>query len=268
VLPPERALRKTNKRQMGAIKTTITEAGFIRPILVDQDIRIIAGHNAWLAAKELGLAEVPVVRIDHLRPEQIKLYQIADNKTAELSAWDDDLLFEAFESLNDLDLSGVLELNLEHSAFTSAEIDRILERNVIDEKGSDNLPPLEPVAVTQLGDLYDLDGQHKLICGNALEAETYVALLGEEKVQLGVTDPPYGVKISGHVSGLGKTKHREFVMGGEELAGEKLTAFLATAFGHILQRFSDDVVGEPRLRPKGDKRPKGSPRPKGARIRR
>ncbi|API61037.1 hypothetical protein BSL82_08445 [Tardibacter chloracetimidivorans] len=240
--PPARALRKTSKRQMVALKASLTNFGFTRPLLIDQEGRIIAGHNVWLAAKAHRLAEVPVVQIDHLSPEQIQLYQLMDNRSAELSVWDDDLLHDAVRELTDLDLSGVAELNLELSGFSSAEFDRILDVRGVEQGNSEGAPSVESVAITALGDLYDLGDQHRLICGNALEAQTYTALLGEEKAQLVVTDPPYGVAINGHVSGLGKTKHREFVMGGAELEGEKLTEFLATAFGHIAAHSIDGAI--------------------------
>ena len=77
--PPHRALRKHGKRQLAALKASITEFGILKPILIDPEGKIVAGYGVWLAAKELGMSEVPVISIAHLSDEQLRLYAIADN---------------------------------------------------------------------------------------------------------------------------------------------------------------------------------------------
>jgi DNA modification methylase len=237
LLPPKRVLRKYSKRQIVVLKASVSEYGFIRPILTDGDRRIIAGHGAWLAAKELGLSSVPIVVAQHLTPEQARLYAMMDNKSAELSAWNGDLLTKELRELLDLDLSGVLDLNIELSGFATAEIDKLLEVSLGED--GDSVPDVEPVAITQPGYLYMLGDNHKLLCGNALEEESYVRLLGEERAQMVFADAPYNVKIGGNVSGLGKVRHREFAMASGEMSPEQFIGFLTTGFNN-LARFSVD----------------------------
>jgi hypothetical protein len=237
LLPPKRVLRKYSKRQMVVLKASVSEYGFIRPIRTDGDRRIIAGHGAWLAAKELGLSSVPIVVAQHLTPEQARLYAMMDNKSAELSAWNGDLLTKELRELLDLDLSGVLDLNIELSGFATAEIDKLLEVSLGED--GDSVPDVEPVAITQPGYLYMLGDNHKLLCGNALEEESYVRLLGQERAQMVFADAPYNVKIGGNVSGLGKVRHREFEMASGEMSPEQFIGFLTTGFNH-LARFSVD----------------------------
>ena len=80
-------------------------------------------------------------------------------------------------------------------------------------------------AVTQLGDVWNI-GLHRLICGDSTKPETYARLLNGERAQMVFTDPPYNVKIEGHVSGLGKVKHREFAMASGEMSEAEFTGFL------------------------------------------
>lgn len=237
--PPRRALRKHGKRQIAALKASISEFGILKPILVDTDGHIVAGHGVWLAARELKLPEVPVISIEHLGSEQLRLYAIADNQIPLLEEpWDDDALRLELGELDELSLT--LDLNLELTGLATSQIDDILAGH---QKGSpegegedDELPEVPPEAVTRPGDLW-ICGQHKLLCGDALEAESYEALLGEERAQLVVVDAPYNVKINGNVSG--SARFAEFAMASGEMSEAEFTAFLATAFGH-LARYSID----------------------------
>src|SRR3546814_10174770 len=102
--------------EIGVLKASVSEYRFIRPMLTDGDRRIIAGHGVWLAAKELGLASVPIIVAEHLTPEQARLYAMMDNKSAELGAWNGDLLPLEFRELLDLDLSGALDLNIDRKS--------------------------------------------------------------------------------------------------------------------------------------------------------
>jgi DNA modification methylase len=239
LLPPARALRKYSKRQTAVLKASVSEYGFIRPILTDGDYRIIAGHGAWLAAKELGLAEVPIVIAEHLTPEQARLYAMMDNRSAELSTWDDDLLRLELGDLLHLDLSGVLDLNIELSGFATAEIDKRLHVDFGEDK--DKIPDVEPVPITVVGDIYSL-GNHKLVCADALDDESYVRLMGDERAQMVTADAPFNVKISGNVSGQGKKRHREFAMASGEMSQEEFITFLTTAFTHLATHSIDGSI--------------------------
>jgi hypothetical protein len=186
----------------------------------------VAGHGRYAAAKKLGLAAVPIIRVSHLTPAQVKAFRIADNRLAELSLWDDKALAIELKELTAIELSGVEVLDL--TGFEIGEIDARLEV-VEKEKEPDEADlvdePDDGPAVSQVGDVWVL-GKHRLICGSALEEPTYVALLDGHKVKAVWSDAPYNVKINGHVSGLGKTKHREFVQGSGEMSEAEFIAFL------------------------------------------
>lgn len=239
VLPPERALRKYSKRQMAVLKASISEYGFVRPILTGSDHRIIAGQGSWLAAKELGLGEVPIVIASHLTPEQARLYTMMDNRSAELSTWDNELLRLELGDLLSLNLSGALDLNIELSGFTTAEVDKHLHVDFGEDK--EKIPEVEAAAITQLGDGYKLGGHH-FICGNALEEDSYVRLMGHECAQMVFADAPYNVKIDGNVSGQGKKRHREFAMASGEMSQEQFIAFLTTVFTHLVAYSIDGSI--------------------------
>lgn len=110
LIPYERNSRKHSSEQIERIARSIEEFGFTNPILVDGTNGIIAGHGRLMAARKLGLSEVPVIQLDHLTEEQKRAYIIADNRLAELSEWDDDILkselFELQEFGFDLELTG------------------------------------------------------------------------------------------------------------------------------------------------------------------
>ena len=172
--PPAREPRKHPPRQLKQIEASIHEHGLKNPILIDDHNRMVCGYGRLLAATAMNLALVPVIRLSHLSPEQLRLYAIADNKLAEQSEFDLAELRLELEELESLDL----ELNLELTGFSTSEIDDLLSSKieVEEEDDEDEVPELEAVAVTRAGDLWQM-GDHRLICGNALEAETYTTLL-------------------------------------------------------------------------------------------
>ncbi len=122
--PPSIELRNPDKRQQPALKSSIQEFGILKPILVDQHNVIIAGYAVWKAAKAIGLKAVPTICISHLTPEQIRLYRIADNQIATLSSFDEEMLRIELGELSGLSLE--LDLNLELTGFSTAEIDNVL----------------------------------------------------------------------------------------------------------------------------------------------
>jgi site-specific DNA-methyltransferase (adenine-specific) len=152
---------------------------------------VICGHTRLKAAQRLGLTEVPTVIATDLSPEQIKAYLLADNKTAELARWDYDLLPIELGDLRD----GGFDLSL--LGFDPDELAKLLDPGI--EEGltdPDEAPPVPEEAITQSGDIWQL-GEHRLICGDSCEPETYAQLLGEERVDLLLTDPPYNVAYQG-----------------------------------------------------------------------
>lgn len=233
--PNPRNARKHSEEQLIRLQAVIRNFGFSNPVLIDECDVVIAGHGRLLAATMLGMTEVPCIRLRHLNAAQKQALAIADNKLGELSSWDAQLLSQHLTELSDLDFE------VELTGFSTAEIDVLLEPDSADDQPDpdDAVPPIDPSApaVTRLGDKWLL-GKHRLLCADALLAESYEALLGEEKADLVFSDPPYGCAINGHVSGLGKVKHREFCMGGK-MSSPDFTLFLTSALSNMA-RFTVD----------------------------
>jgi 16S rRNA G966 N2-methylase RsmD len=229
--PAPRNARTHSQKQIQKIAASIRQFGFVNPLLVDEQGVIVAGHGRFEAAKSLRLTEVPVIPLAHLTPEQKRAYMLADNRLAELAGWDRDILAIEFKELSELDLAFEIEI----TGFEMAEIDVLIDPPAEPKKKADPsdevIEPQGP-AVTEAGDLWLL-GRHRLLCGDAREPASYETLLAGEKAQMVFTDPPYNVRIDGHVSGLGRVQHREFVMGSGEMSGAEFTLFLKTVLGQL-----------------------------------
>ena len=221
--------RSHSEKQVRQVADSISTFGFIVPILVDGAGTVIAGHGRLQAAQRLGLSSVPTISVDHLTPAQIKAYQIADNKLTENSTWDDSLLAEALKDLSIQDL----EFSLEVTGFELPEIDlriQSLEEPLpAEDDPADVLPEVEKIAVSQAGQLWQL-GNHRLLCGSALDEVAYKALMEGALADFVFTDPPYNVPIGGHVSGNGAIQHREFAMASGEMSRVEFTKFLQNVF--------------------------------------
>lgn len=232
--------RTHSKRQIKQIAASIRRFGFINPVLVDDDLMIIAGHGRVEAAKQLGQEEVPVLRLSHLTEAEKRAYVIADNRLAEKAGWDREILA--------VELQGLVELQFDVSeiGFEVAEVDHIIETAAeARAAGSDNpddlIPAPPPVAVTRLGDVWQL-GRHRLICGDARDKLTYADLLGGENADVMFTDPPYNVPIDGFVGGKGKVKHRTFAMGCGEMTEAEFEGFLACTLGPGAEHMKDGAI--------------------------
>ena len=130
-----------------------------------------------------------------------------------------------------------LDFDLDLTGFETAEIDLLIGSLEADDRPAEPEPAFEgpdrsKPAVSVPGDIWRL-GDHVLLCGDALKAESYAALMGGEKAKMVFTDPPYNVPIAGHVSGLGKIKHDDFAMASGEMSESEFIGFLRTAFGHM-----------------------------------
>lgn len=224
-LAPRNA-RTHSEQQINQIADSIRVFGWTNPILIDGSGRIIAGHGRVAAAKRLGLIEVPTIRLADLSPVQLRAYALADNRLAELAGWDRNLLALELGELMTVDL----EFDIEVTGFEMPEIDVLLEEAATLDP-VDDLPEIDPAkpVISRTGDLWRL-GTHRLICGDSLNTSTYVQLLKGKLADLVVSDPPYNVKIEGHVSGLGKAQHREFAMASGEMNESEFTGFLTQVF--------------------------------------
>src|SRR3972149_2662604 len=158
LVPYARNPRPHSEEQVVQIAASIAEFGFTNPILVDTKAGIIAGHGRLLAARKLGLAEVPVIVLDHLSETQRRAYCIADNRLALGGGWDDELLAA---ELSELEREGV-DLGL--TGFSDAELEALLaeERGVEPAETAEEIPETPAVAVSQPGDLWLIDA-HRLL---------------------------------------------------------------------------------------------------------
>jgi DNA modification methylase len=221
--------RLHGKKQIRQIANSIEVFGFNVPVLVDGDLKVIAGHGRLLACRELGWTEVPTLCLDHLTPAQTRAFMIADNRLAEVATWDDQLLAQ---QLKDLSLLG-LDFEIEVTGFDMGEIDlRIAALEDMPAPADDpaDIAPELPAGppLSKIADLWLL-GWHRVLCGNALDPADFAALMGEERAAMVFTDPPYNVPIDGHASGLGAIHHRPFPMATGEMDKAAFTAFLGQA---------------------------------------
>lgn len=227
--------RTHTHHQITRLAAAISEFGFTNPILVDEQLVVLAGHARLEAAIVLRLATVPCVRLAHLTKAQKTALAIADNKLGDMSEFDPELLTRQLSELC------AIEFPVELTGFDTAEVDILLEKpTIVHAESAETVasPDRRVPAVTRQGELWIL-GNHRLLCGNALEQSSYEQLLDNELAEMIFADPPYNVPIQGHVSGLGRTAHAEFAMAAGEMSPEAFTAFLSTYMGHLV-RFSAD----------------------------
>ncbi|MDP5309217.1 DNA methyltransferase [Paracoccus spongiarum] len=204
--PYARNAKMHGSDQVARIAASMARFGWTVPCMVGDDGELIAGHGRVLAATELGLSEVPVIRLGHLDEAERRAYRIADNKLTELGDWDEGLLRDEVAGLlaDDFDLSLL--------GFAEDELEALLQDPDLGEdgaaEGEDEVPepPADPVSVP--GDLWQL-GPHRLICGDSTNADIVAKLLGDVRPLLMVTDPPYGVDYDPawrNATGAAKTK--------------------------------------------------------------
>ena len=185
--------------QVNKLRSSLREFGFINPVIIDSDYGVIAGHGRLLAAKEEGFTEVPCVLADHLSEAQKKAYILADNRYAQDAGWDEELLRVEIESLQGMDFDIALT-GFEDSEIADLFDDRDAEAK---EDDFDVDAELEKPTFSREGDIWHL-GRHTVICGDSTLPDTYVRLLGDKKVNLVCTDPPYLVALD---SSVGKIKN-------------------------------------------------------------
>ena len=233
VKPYQNNPKKHSEKQITQIINSIKEFKFNNPILIDENNVLIAGHGRLLASKHLQIKEIPAIRLTHLTESQKKAYRIADNKLTENGAWDTDLLKIEFEEIQKLNL----DLNLDITGFDNQEIDLLFNPPPPADNKLNKIPYIpEKEIVSKAGDIWQL-GSHRIICGDALERITFERLLQDKHAAMVFTDPPYNVKINGHVCGNGAIKHKEFAMASGEMGSNEFTEFLSANF-KLLKEFS------------------------------
>ncbi|PZX03197.1 site-specific DNA-methyltransferase [Celeribacter halophilus] len=216
LIPYARNARTHPEWQVAQIAKSITEFGFVNPVLVRGDSTIIAGHGRLMAAGKLGLDTVPVIRLDHLTDEQCRALVIADNKIAENSGWDEDLLREELAALQadafDMDILG----------FSEDELDELLSGLEPDEEDDepigeeDEVPETDPIYTSAPGHIWIL-GDHRVMCGDSTSRVDVSALCDGGEVDACWTDPPYNVNYEGSAGkiqndNMGDTDFRRFLV--------------------------------------------------------
>lgn len=194
LIPYARNARTHDDAQIAQIAGSIKEFGFNNPILIDKDNGIIAGHGRVLAARKLGLTEVPTILLDHLSETQRKAYILADNRIAINSAWDNEMLSLELSDIKD-------DISLAMLGFNVDELDALLNPTELTEglTDEDAVPdvPIEPA--TKLGDIYQL-GNHRLMCGDSTSIDAVDKLMPDNQVaNMCFTDPPYLMDFTGGI---------------------------------------------------------------------
>ncbi len=228
--------RTHSKHQCKLIAKSIKEFGFVTAILIDKDFNIIAGHARVDAAKSLGMTEVPTIRIDHLTPDQLKAYVIADNRLAELGGWDKSILSIELQQL----LIADSDFDITITGFEIPEIDALLSDPEKEPDPDDSIEvEVTQQAVSQPGSLWKL-GKNTVFCGNATQQSSYARLLGKKRAALVFIDPPYNVRINGNAANIGKkgsVQYEEFQMAAGEMSEFEFTSFLNASL-KLLAKYS------------------------------
>jgi DNA modification methylase len=221
--PDPRNARTHPKRQIEQITASIRAFGFTNPVLADENDTLIAGHGRLRAAKELGLAEVPVIELAGLTEAQKKTLRLADNKIALNAGWDLEVLKLELADL----LIPEIDIDLALTGFSSGEIDVVMAGSP--DPDDEVIPAVPQNPRVQPGDIWQL-GEHRIGCGDGRDAAFLTRLIGEgEAIDAAFLDPPYNVKINGHVNTKGR--HREFAMASGEMSTEAFRTFLAETLG-------------------------------------
>jgi DNA modification methylase len=208
-LKPYKNNPRKNEQSVDALAASIREFGFKVPIVIDKDYEIVSGHTRLKAAIKLGLSEVPCIIADDLTPDQIKAFRIADNKIAEMSDWDIELL--------GIELG---EIKLDMSVFG---FDNILPDGEVQEDDFIIEPPEQPKS--KEGELYQL-GRHYLYCGDATSDKALARLVGGGVMDLLLTDPPYNVDYQGKSPAALKIIN-------DKMCDSAFAEFLADSFSNI-----------------------------------
>ena len=217
---------RKNDHAVEQMASVITEFGFRIPVVAKSSGELVDGHLRLKAARKLGLATVPVVLADDLSPAQIKAFRLLANRSATWAEWDDELLGLELTELQDAGF------DLELTGFTEDEWTELIAGDGGQEGLTDDdaVPEVAESAISKPGDVWLL-GEHKLLCGDATEAEDYKALLGDELADMTVTDPPYNVNYANTAKDKLRGTHRPIM---NDNMGADFSAFLLLACQNIL----------------------------------
>jgi hypothetical protein len=221
LVPYERNARTHSPAQIALLVASLREFGFTNPVLIDDHDRVIAGHGRLVAAKAAGLTEVPCVVLSHLTDAQRRAYILADNQLAERAGWDRELL--AFE-LGTLRDDG---FDLPLTGFDASDLERLIGPSGLPGlTNEDDAPDCPDAPVSRPGGVWQC-GPHRVMCGDALDANDMAQLMEGSTASLILTDPPYNVDYEG------KGRRRLKIVN-DAMAGAAFYDFLLGAFTRML----------------------------------
>ncbi|MGE3158608.1 MAG: site-specific DNA-methyltransferase [Xanthobacteraceae bacterium] len=225
LIPHARNARTHSEEQVAQIAGSIAEFGFVNPVLVGDDGVMVAGHGRVLAARKLGLSEVPVIVLSHLTQTQRRALMIADNSIAANSSWNDEMLAAELAALKEE------AFDLELLGFDDAEIDRLLAGTEDDDTAELDEAPEPPAdPVSRPGDLW-ICGEHRVLCGDATVLADVEKVLAGELADMTFCDPPFNVNYANSAKDKLRGKNRPIL---NDNLGEEFGTFLYDACVNIL----------------------------------
>ena len=228
-----RSPRVHPEKQLEMLARNIDTFGFLIPCLISDQNRLLCGNARVLSAMRLGMETVPAVRVSHLSDNDQRAFILADAKLSEHARWHPEILQEEIQFFTNLNI----DFDFSVIGFETAEVDFILERTE-EQIEDDPTESLRPQAISRSGDIWRA-GEHRVCCGDALSERSYDAVLGRSRAGLVVTDPPYNVRINGHVGGSGEIQHREFAIASGEMTPDQFDSFLTVSLGHLAAHSGD-----------------------------
>jgi len=233
IRPRDREWRTHSAAQINMARASLRERGVVEPLLIDSSNRIVCGALILEAAKGERLNSIPVLRVEHLSDDQLRLYAISANRIADHAGYDDGLLADELRELiglfGDIDLAAI--------GMGQAEFDRILSlthRLETEDRFEEGDPA---VPVSREGDAW-LIGQHKLLHGDALKRLSFERLMAEDRASFILSDVPYNLSAD-QISGNGRHQHEDFVQAAGEMTPHEFTRFLTQAM-RLMKDFSSD----------------------------
>lgn len=225
LVPYEKNAKKHDETQIANVAESIRQFGFVQPIVIDRNGVIVIGHCRALAAKKLGMEEVPCVVVSDLTEDEINALRIVDNKTNE-SPWDFDLLSA---ELPEIDLSG-FDFDFGIGADAEEESAEVVEVDVPDFDEDK-----EPTA--KFGQIYQL-GNHRLMCGDSTRSDMFEQLVGGAEIDCVCTDPPYNMAYEG-AGRTPKERRKKNKIANDNLPKEEFEKFLLSVYKCLQERMKD-----------------------------
>lgn len=234
ILDRKNEWREECPKQLELMRRFVREHGVVEPPLIDASNRIVCGSLTVKVAREIGLNSIPVLRADHMSDDELRLYAVRASKVASLSGYDEKVL--AIE-LRELEVLLQLNTHLDFG-FEQGELDRIFNLADLDLGSElDAVPVVEKTPLSRTGDCW-LMGEHRLLCGDALDPVNYPLLMRGEKARFVFSDVPYNLSAD-TISGNGRFQHDDFAMAYGEYSPAEFTRFLTKAMRNMAAHSMD-----------------------------